>query len=51
MWNLKIWQKFSYLQNINRLIDMESKLVVAWAVGEKVGWTGSLGFIDANYYM
>ena len=30
-----------------KLMDLESRLVVAQGEGE--GWTGSLGFIDANY--
>ena len=31
------------------LTDMESRLVAA--KGEGVGWTGSLGLVDANYYV
>ena len=27
-WNLKKWYKWTYLQNINRLTDMEKKLEV-----------------------
>ena len=33
----------------NKLTDMENRLVVAEGEGEGVGWTGSLGLIDANY--
>ena len=40
-----------YLQNRNRLTDMENGLVVAKGRGEKVGWMGSLGLVDANYYI
>ena len=29
-------------------MDLEHRLVVAKGVGEGVGWTGSLGLIDAN---
>ena len=41
------WYKWTYLQKINKLMDMETKLVVAKEEG--VGWTGSLGLLDANY--
>ena len=34
-----------------RLTDMESRLVVAKGEGEGVGWTASLGLVDANYYI
>ena len=30
-------------------IDLENRLVVAEGEGEGVGWTGSLGLIDANH--
>jgi len=30
-------------------MDLENRLVVAKGEGEGVGWTGSLGLIDANY--
>ena len=29
MWNLKMWHKWTYLQNKNRLTDIESRLVAA----------------------
>ena len=29
MWNLKKWYKWTYLQNRNRLTDIENKLIVA----------------------
>ena len=37
----------------HRLTDIENSLVVAmgWGGGMEEGWTGSLGFADANYYM
>ena len=35
-------------KNRNKLIDIENRLVVA--KGEGVGWMGSLGLINANYY-
>ena len=35
----------------NRLTDMENRLVVAKGEGEGVEWTGSLGAVDANYYI
>ena len=47
----KTWYKWTYLQNRNRLTDIEKRLVGAKAgqVGE--GWTGSLGVADTNYYI
>ena len=34
----------------NRLTDVENRLVVdREGKGEEVGWTGSLGLVDANY--
>ena len=36
-------------QNRKRLTNVENRLVVAQ--GEGVGWTGSLGLVDANYYI
>ena len=37
----------------NRNTDMDSRFVVAKGEGERkgVGWTGSLGLIEANYYI
>ena len=35
------------LSTENKTMDMENRLVVA--EGEGVGWTGSLGLLDANY--
>ena len=32
-----------------KLMDLENRLGVAKAEGEGVGWTGSLGLLDANY--
>ena len=32
-----------------KLMDLESRLVVAKGEGEAAGWTGSLGLIDADY--
>ena len=33
----------------NRLMDIENRLVVE--KGEGVGWTGSMGLVDVNYYI
>ena len=41
--------KGTYLQNRNRLTDIENRLVIS-GVGVR-GWIGSLGLADANYYM
>ena len=35
MWNLKIWYKWTYLQNWNKLTDLENKLMVT--KGERWG--------------
>ena len=32
-------------------MDIENRLVVAKGEREGVGWTGSLGLVDANYYI
>ena len=32
-----------------KLMGLENRLVVAKWEGEGMGWTGSLGLIDANY--
>ena len=39
------------LSTEQRLTNMDSRLVVVKGEGEGVGWTGSLGLIDANYYI
>ena len=44
----KIWHKQTYLQNRNRLTDIENRLVVAKGSREGVGWTGSLELVDAK---
>ena len=31
--------------------DMDNRPVVAKGEGEGVGWTGSLGLVDATYYI
>ena len=30
MWNLKKWYKWTYLQNRNRVTDVENKFMVNW---------------------
>ena len=37
------------LSTENKLMDLENRLLVSKGEGEGVGWTGSLGLIDANY--
>ena len=37
------------LSKEKKIMDMENRLVVA--KGEGVGWTGSWGLVDANYYI
>ena len=36
------------LSTEKKIMDMENRSVVAKGDGEGVGWTGSLGLIDAN---
>ena len=39
-------------QNRNRLTDIENKLVVAKKEEQvEEGWIGSLGLVDASYYI
>ena len=38
------------LSTENKIMDLEKKLVVAKQEREEVGWIGSLGLIDANYF-
>ena len=38
-----MWQKGIYLQNRNRLTDIENRLVVAKGEGEGEGWMGVWG--------
>ena len=40
-----------YLQNRKRLTDIENRTGAAKREGDGVGWTGSLGFVDVNYYI
>ena len=49
MWNLKYGtNEPMYKTNIT---NIENRLVVAVGRGEEVGWTGSLGSVDANSYI
>ena len=45
---LHIWNLI-HGTNEKKTMDLENRLVVAKAEGEGVGWTGSLGLINANY--
>ena len=36
------------LSTEKKIMDLENRLVVAWWVGGRVGWIGSLGLMDAN---
>ena len=47
IWNLLYGTNESFHRK--KIMDMENRLEVAKGKGEGVGWTGSLGFIDANY--
>ena len=37
------------LSTEKKLTDFEKRLMVANGVGDGVGWTGTLGLIDANF--
>ena len=37
------------LSTEKKIMDLENRLVVAKREREGVGWTGSLGLVDANY--
>ena len=37
------------LSTEKKFMDMENRFVVAKGEGERVGWPGNLGLIDANY--
>ena len=37
------------LSTEKKIMDMQNRLVVAKGEGEGMGWTGTLGLIDANY--
>ena len=44
--------RITYLQNRNRLTDIENRLVVAKEEGgNREGWTGSLGLEDTNSHL
>ena len=44
----KIWHKWTYLQNRNRLTDTENRVVVAKGEEGRSGRDGEFGVIDAN---
>ena len=46
IWNLNIRQM--NLSTEQKLVDLKNRLVVAKGEREAVGWTGSLGLVDAN---
>ena len=37
------------LSTEKKIMDLKNRVAVAKGEGEGVGWTGSLGLIDANY--
>ena len=39
-----------YLQNRNRLIDLENKIVVTRGEGTLEGQTKGIGLLDTNFY-
>ena len=46
-----MWHKMILSTKQKHISDMENRRVVAGGMGEEEGWTGSLGLIDANYYI
>jgi len=47
----KTQHKWTYLQDKNRLTDIENTLVVAKGEKGKGGRIGSLGLAEANYFL
>ena len=39
------------LSTEKKIMDLQNRFVVAKREGEEVGWLGSFGLIDANYYL
>ena len=50
MWDLK-YDTNEPIYKTETDSDTENRLVVANGEEEGVGWTGSLGLVDANYYI
>ena len=50
MWNLQ-YDTDEPVYKTETDSDIENKLVVAKGRGEGEGWSGSLGLVDANYYI
>ena len=50
MWNLKYGTNEATYKT-NRLTDIHNNLWLPKRRGEGMGWTGSLGLVDANYYI
>ena len=46
-----ILKKLTYLQNCNRLTDLENELIVVEEKGEGLGQTGSLGLTRIHFYI
>ena len=51
MWNIKYDKKWTYLQNKNKLTNIENRLVVAKDERRWGGMSGRLGLADTNYYI
>ena len=47
----KIWHKWAYPQNVNRLIHTKNRLLVAKGEEGGKGMDWSLALVDANYYI
>ena len=51
MWNLKYGTNEPIYRTETDSRDLKNTPVVAKGEEEGVGWTGSLGLVDANYYI
>ena len=50
MWNLN-YNTEEFIQETNRFTDIENRLWFPRERKKRVGWTGSLGLADINYYI
>ena len=47
----KIWHKYTYLQNSNRLTTLDNRFLVAKGAGVVVGSAERIGLVNTNYYI
>ena len=51
MWGIENIAQINLSTERNKLMDIENGLVVSKGEGKGVRWIGSLGLVDANYYI